>query len=110
MAGLLDDGGIWERSFILPEHKEAMKRQSREATRKTRPVLDVQELEQIQLVLSESFHEHKRITLRLYDEYEDVEISGIVTVIQTYRREIKFATTPGEWQWIRIDDILGVYL
>ncbi|WP_162616130.1 YolD-like family protein [Paenibacillus lutimineralis] len=35
-----------------------MKRQSREATRKTRPVLDVQELEQIQLVLSESFHEH----------------------------------------------------
>ena len=89
MAGLLDDGGIWERCFILPEHKEAMKRQSREATRKIRPIL---ELEQIQLALSESLHAHKRITLEMYDDFEDVEISWIVTAIQTYRREIKLTT------------------
>ena len=107
MAGLLDDGGIWERSFILPEHKEAMKRQSREATRKTRPILDGQELEQIQQVLSESFHEHRRITLRIFDEYDNVEISGIVTTIQTYRREIKLSTVQNDWQWIGISDILS---
>jgi len=107
MAGLLDDGGIWERSFILPEHKEAMKRQSREATRKTRPILDGQELEQIQQVLSESFHEHRRITLRLFEEYDNVEISGIVTAIQTYRREIKLSTAQNDWQWIRMSDILS---
>ena len=107
MAGLLDDGGIWERSFILPEHKEAMKRQSREATRKTRPILDGQELEQIQQVLSESFHEHRRITLRIFDEYDNVEISGIVTTIQTYRREIKLSTAQNDWQWIRMSDILS---
>lgn len=94
----------------MPEHKEAMKCQSREATRKTRPILDGQELEQIQQVLSGSFHEHRRITLRLFDEYDNVEISGIVTAIQTYRREIKLATTPGDWQWIRIEDILSVSL
>ncbi|MCM3038153.1 YolD-like family protein [Paenibacillus motobuensis] len=104
---LLDDGGIWERSFILPEHKEAMKRQSREATRKTRPILDGQELEQIQQVLSESFHEHRRITLRIFDEYDNVEISGIVTTIQTYRREIKLSTALNDWQWIGMSDILS---
>ncbi|AZS15995.1 YolD-like family protein [Paenibacillus lutimineralis] len=107
MAGLLEDGGIWERSFILPEHKEAMKRQSREATRKTRPILDGQELEQIQQVLSVSFHEHRRITLRLFDEYDNVEISGIVTAIQTYRREIKLSTAQNDWQWIWMSDILS---
>lgn len=47
MAGLLDEGEIRERSFILLEHKEAMKRQDRKSTRRTRPVLDYQELEQI---------------------------------------------------------------
>ncbi|GAA0390670.1 YolD-like family protein [Paenibacillus motobuensis] len=109
MAGLLE-GGFWERSFILPEHKRAIERQDHESKRKTKPILDTQELEQIQLVLSESFHEHKRITLRLFDEFDDVEISGIVTAIQAYRREIKMATSPGDWQWIRIVDILGVYL
>lgn len=110
MAGLLDDGGIWERSFILPEHKEAMKCQSREATRKTRPILDGQELEQIQQALSESLHEHRRITLRLFHEFEDVEVSGIVTAVQTYRREIKLTIAPDEWRWIQIEDILSVPL
>ncbi|NWL89546.1 YolD-like family protein [Paenibacillus sp. 79R4] len=109
MAGLLDDGGVWERSFILPEHKEAMARQGREATKKTRPILDAQELEQIQLMLSESFHQHKRITLRLFGEFDDVEFEGIVTAIHTYRREIKLAISRDEWQWIRIGDILNVY-
>lgn len=107
MVGLLDDGGIWERSFILPEHKEAMKRQDRENKRKAKPVLDVQELEQVQLVLSESLHEHRRITLQLFHEFDEIEISGIVTAVQSYRREIKLATSPGEWQWIRMADILA---
>lgn len=108
MARLLDDGGIWERSFILPEHKEAMKRQSREATRKTKSILGTQELEQIQQVLSESFHEHRRITLKLFHEFDDIEVSGIVTAVQSYRREIKLATDRDEWQWIRMADILSV--
>ncbi|MCM3042802.1 YolD-like family protein [Paenibacillus motobuensis] len=106
MVGLLDDGDIWERSFILPEHKEAMKVQDRENKRKAKPILDVQELEQIHQAISESLHEHRRITLRLYGEYEDTEMRGIVTAIQTHCREIKLATTPGEWQWIRMSDIL----
>ena len=76
------------RSFILPEHKRAMERQDHESKRKTKPILDTQELEQIQQALSESFHMHKRISLRLYDEFEDVEISGIVIAVQSYRQEI----------------------
>lgn len=106
MADLLN-GGIWDRSFILPEHKEAMERQDRENKRKTKPALDAQELEQIQQVLSDSFHEHRRITLQLFHEFDDIEISGIVTAVQSYRREIKFETSPGDWRWIRMTDILS---
>jgi len=92
----------------LPEHKEAMEQQDHERKRRTRPVLDDQELEQIQRLLAESFHEHRRITLRLFNEFDDVEIEGIVTAIHTYRREIKLAISRDKWQWIKIADILSV--
>lgn len=106
MAGLLE-GGLWERSFILPEHKRAMERQDHESKRKTRPVLDAQEMEQIQQVIAESLHEHRKITLRLFGEFEDNTICGIVNTIQTYRKELKLVIAPNEWQWISIRDILS---
>ncbi|WMT39734.1 YolD-like family protein [Paenibacillus sp. D2_2] len=106
MSDLLN-GGLWDRSFILPEHKKAMERQDRESKRVTKPILDAQELEQIQQALSETFHQHRRITLKLFDEFENVEVSGFVTAIQSYRREIKLAIAQGDYQWIRMTDILS---
>ncbi|MGG3507994.1 hypothetical protein ABES58_21210 [Paenibacillus lautus] len=31
----------------------------------------------------------------------------MVSVIHTYRREIRLATGTGEWEWIKIDDIIS---
>ncbi|WMT38888.1 YolD-like family protein [Paenibacillus sp. D2_2] len=69
-----------------------MIRQQQEVKRKMRPVLDNQEVEQIHRVLSESFHNHRRIALKLFDKFANVEISRFVTTIQTYRKEIKLTT------------------
>ncbi len=55
-----------------------------------------------------SFHEHRTITVRLFDEYEDKELTGIVVLIHTFRREIKLSIDEGEWHWIKIDEIVSV--
>ncbi|GIO84507.1 hypothetical protein J25TS5_14390 [Paenibacillus faecis] len=107
MSSRLGDG-LWSTKFILPEHGEAMERQQLEEGRQQRPTLDTQELELIERALAESYRDHCRIRLRLFDEYEDIELAGIVTAVHTYRREVKLATGPGDWQWVRISDIISV--
>ncbi|MEK3730963.1 MULTISPECIES: YolD-like family protein [Paenibacillus] len=104
----LEGNGLWESSrMMLPEHKESIIRRQLEEGRKVKPTLDAQEMELIEHALAESFYDHRTITLRLYDEYEEVERTGVVTIVLTHRREIKLTTGPGEWEWIRIDDILS---
>lgn len=103
----LEGNGLWESSrMMLPEHKTAIIRQQYEEGRRTRPTLDSQEMELIESSLMESYYDHRTITLRVFDEFEDIEFTGIVTTIHTYRREIKLSIRTGEWEWIRIDDIL----
>lgn len=99
--------GLWESKFILPEHKETLRRVSREERRKQRPELDAQEIEQIERVIAEAFREHRPVTLRIWGEFEDRNIRGAVIAVQTYRREIKLSTARDEWQWIKISDILS---
>ncbi|OMF73011.1 YolD-like family protein [Paenibacillus glucanolyticus] len=105
----LEGNGLWESSrMMLPEHKVAINIKSKEEGRKFRPTLDNQELELIENALAESFHEHRTVKIQIFDEYEDKVISGIVVLIQTFRREIKLTTGIGEWEWIKIDEVVSV--
>ncbi|MPY20059.1 YolD-like family protein [Paenibacillus glucanolyticus] len=105
----LEGNGLWESSrMMLPEHKETIIRRQLEEGRKDKPVLDLQEMELIEQALAESFHEHRAVSLRLFDEYEDTELTGIVVLIHTFRREIKLSMSEGEWQWIKIDEIVSI--
>ncbi|MEC0201495.1 YolD-like family protein [Paenibacillus lautus] len=102
----LEGNGLWESSrMMLPEHKETIIRRQLEEGRKDRPTLDPQEMELIESALAESFHEHRMITVRLFDEYEDTALTGIVVLIHTFRREIKLSMAEEESRWIKIDDI-----
>lgn len=104
----LEGNGLWESSrMMLPEHKEAIIRHQHEEGRKVKPTLDTQEIELIERALAESFTERRTITISLYDEYEDIELNGIVTSLHTHRREIKLAIGPGDWQWIKVDEIIS---
>ncbi|WP_339222604.1 YolD-like family protein [Paenibacillus sp. FSL W7-1332] len=106
MSKKLEGNGLWESSrMMLPERKEAIIRLQLQEGRKDRPTLDRQEFELIEQALAESFHEHRTITVRLFDEYEDTELIGIVVLIHTFRREIKLSIAEGDWRWIKIDDM-----
>ncbi|WP_072526596.1 YolD-like family protein, partial [Mycobacterium tuberculosis] len=94
--------------MMLPEHKEVIIRQQVEENKKTKPILDSQEVELIQLALAESLHQHRRINLQLYDEYKDIHLSGFVVLINAYKREFKFVTNRDEWHWVSVQDIVSV--
>lgn len=104
----LEGNGLWASSrMMLPEHKEAINREWYAKKSKPHPELDAQEIELIERVLAGSFRERRKIRLRVWGEYEDEELCGVVTTVQTYLREIKLTTEPGEWQWVRLTDILS---
>lgn len=71
-----------------------------------RPVIDEQEWQQIGQVLQDSLDRHILVTLELYDSYEDKLVTGIVTAINMFRREIKFQQSD-DWEWVRFKDILS---
>lgn len=100
--------GLWSTKFVLPEQQASLEQRALEGRKRDRPTLDEQELNLIQQSLVEAYLKHQRIILRIYDDYEDCELAGFVTAIQTYWREIKLTTATDEWQWVRIDNILSV--
>lgn len=107
MAKKLEGNGLFESSrLMLPEHREAYNRQFLTKDPKPKPVIDEQEWQMIAQTLQESFEEHARVDITLYDPYEDKEVSGFVTVINTYLQEIKLRDGDG-WEWIKFDDILS---
>ncbi|MBA9085082.1 hypothetical protein FHR92_001544 [Fontibacillus solani] len=83
MSSKLGDG-LWEAKFILPEHREAIKSRRLEEKRKAWPVLDDQEIEILQQIFTKSYNEHRKITIRLFGEFDYREVTGGVTAVQTY--------------------------
>lgn len=107
MSKKLEGNCLWESSrLILPQHKEVILNDDLRYVKKTRPVLDEQETERIEYALIQSFRERRKVTLELFALYEQVEVTGVVTTIQTMQREIKLAISAEQFQWIKMQDIL----
>ncbi|OAS21381.1 YolD-like family protein [Paenibacillus oryzisoli] len=80
MGKKLQSNGIWESSrFIGPEFKESIRLQQREHKRVPRTVLDLQEVQLISGLLSQSQMYKKIIQLTLYDEFQTRTLTGIVS-------------------------------
>lgn len=109
MSKKLEGNGLWESSrMMLPQHKEAIIQDYLRHEEQTCPILDEQALEQIEHALNQSFRERRKVTLHLFDPAQcwQVEVEGIVTTIQTVKREIKLAVAIGEWKWVKMDQIM----
>lgn len=109
MSGKLFDNGIIESSrMILPEHREAILAQQAKLLEKEKPTLDQQELEMIYGHLNQSFHERVRVKVTVFDPIEDKVYEGIVSVVNTFLKEIKLVFEDGNWKYIKWDSIISV--
>ncbi|MFU1797659.1 YolD-like family protein [Paenibacillus azoreducens] len=107
MSKKLQGNGLFESSrLMLPEHREAYNSHMTHNDPRPKPILDEQEWQQIGDVLMESLKEHAEVTLTLYDPYEDKQASGFVTVVNTFRQEIKLRFGD-DWDWIKFKDIIA---
>ncbi|WP_336765809.1 YolD-like family protein [Paenibacillus sp. USHLN196] len=107
MSKKLSNNGLFESSrIILPEHREAYTQHMSKVDKKAKPLIDEQEWQQIGVSLSESLRQHVKVTLTLYDPYQFKELTGLVSVINTSRKEIKFHYDD-DWDWISFDKIVS---
>ncbi|MGN7359998.1 YolD-like family protein [Paenibacillus sp. SAF-054] len=107
MAKKLEGNGLFESSrLMLPEHREAYNRQFLTKDPKPKPVIDEQEWQMIGQALQESFEEHARVDIELFDPYEEKKVSGYVTVINNFLGEIKLRYGD-DWDWIKFEDIIS---
>ncbi|MGW8959205.1 YolD-like family protein [Paenibacillus sp. NPDC055715] len=107
MGKKLEGNGIWESSrMILPEHRDAYLRLMKEQGRRGKPTLDDQEMQQIERAIIVSYNERKPIALRVFNPFDDEELYGFVTVINTSRREVKLSRGEEDFSWIRLEEII----
>jgi hypothetical protein len=91
--------------MILPEHKAGILRQQEEFRKKKRPILDEQRLEELSYIIREAVNEDREIRVRVFDEFEDGEISGRITKIEHNRIQVSSNWTK---DWIPIEDIVSI--
>ncbi|WP_025681778.1 YolD-like family protein [Paenibacillus massiliensis] len=111
MSKKLEGNGLFEGSrFILPEHAARIREQYIEETRRSKPIMDDQEVQLIEQALVNSYNRRVPVELQVFDPFDDIRVSGVVTVLNTGRRMAKILQGDNDYQWIEIDDILGAYV
>ncbi|WP_082926719.1 YolD-like family protein [Paenibacillus tuaregi] len=99
---------LWSSKFILPEHREAMIAYDRESRRKIKPNLDEQEKTAIEQQLHASFYSRTPICLKVFGDYEDRYVQGVVIHMEPRLDYVKVALDNESWELIPFSAILGV--
>lgn len=106
MRKVLEGNGLWETSrMMLPEHKLRLNANFMEQSRRNRIELDDQELEQVGRALMESLELRELVKVQLYDEYEQLEVVGVVDRIDQHRQRFM---VNGDWFLLR--DVEGAQI
>lgn len=73
----LNEGNIFEAMrLVLPEHRAVMRFVSRQNSKRTRPVLTQDQLDEMQYTVSEALDQGSRVSISLYHPYEDIVLQG----------------------------------
>ncbi|URJ45198.1 YolD-like family protein [Paenibacillus polymyxa] len=108
MSKKLEENGLWESSrIIIPEHKEAYLKLMKDRQRRGKPELDDQEVQLIEQALIDSYNSRTSVSVTVFSPFDDEELTGVVTSINTARREIKLSRGQDDFSWIKLEDIVS---
>lgn len=93
--------------MLLPEHKLRIISDERAQGLRSKPILDAQEWELIDQVLSYSKRYNEQITITLFDPGQDIKVRGVVLAVDRQLRQIKFQMGY-DYDWIKIDNVIQV--
>ncbi|WP_027415930.1 YolD-like family protein [Aneurinibacillus terranovensis] len=96
MSKKLQENGLFESSrMMLPEHKEAYIRHQQNLQKKKLPLLDEQEIDRLSYLIAHSMLTGKKITVTLFDDFEERKISGKIHNIDQQKGTIKLSNEMG---------------
>lgn len=76
----LDEGNIFEAlRLVLPEHRSVMSFVKNQRSKRTRPILSEDKLDELQYTLQEAMDTGSKVSLTLYHPYEDVILQGTLS-------------------------------
>ncbi|CCC85672.1 uncharacterized protein yqjX [Paenibacillus polymyxa M1] len=108
MGKRLEGNGLWESSrIILPEHKEGYLKLMKDRQRRGKPELDDQEVQLIEQALIDSYNSRQPVSVTVFSPFDDTDMTGVVTSINTARREVKLFRGEDDFSWIRLEDIIS---
>ncbi|WP_342428572.1 YolD-like family protein [Paenibacillus sp. FSL L8-0158] len=108
MSKKLEGNGLWESSrIIIPEHKEAYLKLMKDRQRRGKPELDDQEVQLIEQALIDSYNSRNTVTVIVFSPFDDTVMTGVVTSINTARREVKLFRGEDDFSWIKLEDIIS---
>ncbi|MCC3381081.1 YolD-like family protein [Paenibacillus farraposensis] len=111
MSKKLAGNGFWESSrIIIPEHREGILRLMREEQRRRKPELDEQETHLIERALIDSYNRRTEVTVTVFDPFDDITMTGVVTSVNTARCEVKLSRGEDNYSWVKLEDIMPVNL
>ncbi|WP_209300539.1 YolD-like family protein [Lentibacillus salicampi] len=73
-----DRGSIKWTSLMMPEHIELLKEMWVEDDKNSKPVLDEQQVEFLNVQLQEAFEDQDTVCLRIYENDAMIELTGVV--------------------------------
>lgn len=102
MSRKLENNGLWESSrMMLPEHKLAIVKANQELEPRIKPVLDEQEMEQINDAIYRSLEERISIRLYMFDPSANPMTEGIVEQVDLLKWRIRI-----EGRWIDMNKVI----
>lgn len=108
MSKKLEGNGFWKSSrIIIPEHKEDYLKLMKDRQRRGKPELDDQEVQLIEQALIESYNTRTAVTVTVFSPFDDTAMTGVVTSINTARREVKLFRDEDDFSWIKLEDVVS---
>lgn len=108
MSRKLQNNGLFESSrMMLPEHKEAYLLHQQRVTRRSQPILDGQEVEQISTLISEAISSGLPIECLFVRNGEEQRVRGRLIRIDQQAAKLQLCGDAGR-DWIALEEIVGM--
>lgn len=103
-----DRGSIKWTSMMLPEHVELLKELWKADSKMEKPIVDTQQLEEINYQLSNSYQNNIEITITLFQHSNLQRYTGKVIKVDPINNSFVFQLTEGINRTIHFNQILSI--
>lgn len=95
---------------MLPEHVTMLKERKNKQTKKQKPSLDEQVIEELEYKIQSFYKLKEEAIFTVFGEYRNRNYAGLITKIDPLTNRIKIASDSGgeRYTWIKFEDIIKI--